>query len=133
MALTAEQTADVRRFAGYPALGTDTPADDSRDFAYGWVSPGVWQTLFHRLENLTPENETTLTTIYLTNLYTLETAIVGAAANLDTAAAAVWTRNPTEVADRMKLFDDWRRRMCAFLGIAPGPSLGRGGLTVSRG
>lgn len=133
MALTAQQTADVRRFAGYPALGTDTPADDSRDFAYGWVSPGVWQTLFHRLANLTPENETTLTSIYLTNLYALETAIVGAAANLDTAQAAVWTRNPTEVSDRMKLFDDWRRRMCNFLGIAPGPSLGRGGVTVSRG
>ncbi len=127
MALTAQQIADVRRFAGYPMLGTDTPADDQRDFAYGWVSPGVWQTLYHRLNNLTPENETTLTTIYLPNLYTLENAIVTAGGNLDTQQAAVWVRNPTEVQDRMKLFDDWRRRMCYFLGIAPGPSLGAGG------
>jgi hypothetical protein len=124
MALTTQQQADVRRFAGYPALGTDTPADDSRDFAYGFVSPGVWQTLQHRLNNLTPENETTLTTIYLTNLYTLENAIPAAAANLDTDEAAVWKHNKTEIAERMALFDNWRRRMCRFLGIAPGPGLG---------
>ncbi|MGH8259852.1 MAG: hypothetical protein ACRES6_08940 [Steroidobacteraceae bacterium] len=133
MTLTAQQDADVRRFAGYPALGTDTPADDSRDFAYGWVSPGVWQTLEHRLANLTPENEATLVSIYLTNLYTLEQQIISAAANLDTAQAAVWKRNPTEITDRAKLFDGWRRRMCGFLGIAPGPALHTRGLSLARG
>ena len=126
MSLTTQQIADVRRFAGYPMLGEDTPADDSRDFAYGFVSPGVWQTLFHRLNNLTPENENTLTTIYLTNLYTLENAIVSASSNLDTSQASVWVHNPNEVSDREKLFDKWRRRMCGFLGIAPGPALGTG-------
>lgn len=130
MALTTQQIADARRFAGYPMLGTDTPADDSRDFAYGWVSPGVWQTLFHRLNNLTPENETTLTTVYLTTLYTLETAITDSGTDLDTASAGPWVRNPTEISDRIKLFDMWRRRMCQFLGIAPGPSLGNGGNSV---
>lgn len=133
MALTAQQTADVRRYAGYPALGTDTPADDSRDFAYGWVSPGILQTLYHRLLNLTPENETTLINIYLTNLYALESAVPAAGANLDTDAAAVWTHNKTEVADRLRLLDTWRRRMCGFLGIAPGPDLGSGGVRVVRG
>lgn len=128
MALTTQQIADVRRFAGYPALGVDTPADDSRDFAYGFVSPGVWQTLQHRLTNLTAENETTLVNIYLTNLYTLEIAIVGASTNLDTSKAAVWEHNANEVADREKLFDGWRRRMCQFLGIAPGPALGDSGM-----
>ena len=133
MALSDAQKADVRRFAGYPALGTDTPADDSRDFAYGWVSPGVWQTLNHRLDTLMSEAETTLTTVYLPNLVALEQGIVSAAENLDTQQAAVWTRNSNEIGDRSKLFDDWRRRMCAFLGIAPGPSLGRGGVSVARG
>jgi hypothetical protein len=126
MTLTAQQVADVRRFAGYPMLGTDTPADDSRDFAYGFVSPGVWQTLFHRLNNLTPENETTLVSVYLTNLYTLENAIVGATSNLDTSEAGPWVHNANEISDRQKLLDGWRRRMCAFIGIAPGPSLGNG-------
>ncbi len=130
MSLTTQQQADVRRFAGYPALGTDTPADDSRDFAYGFVSPGIWQTLQHRLNNLTPENETTLVNIYLANLYTLETAVYGASANLDTDQAAVWKHNANEVADRQNLFNLKRREMCGFLGIAAGPALqGSSGMT----
>lgn len=127
MALTAQQTADVRRFMGYPSVGLDYPTDDSRDFAYSFVSPGVWQTLTHRLNNMAPEDENTLITVYLTNLYVLETAITAASANLDTDSAAVWKHNRSEVSDRLKLFDEWRRRLCYFIGIAPGPSLGAGG------
>ncbi|OBR52336.1 hypothetical protein [Paraburkholderia tropica] len=130
--LTAQQMADVRRFAGYPMLA-DTVADDSRDFAYGWVSPGVWQTLQHRLTNMRPEEESVLINTYLTNLYSLETAIPAASANLDTAQAAVWTWNKNEVRDRKNLFDEWRRRMCWFIGVAPGPSLGNGGTQIVRG
>lgn len=132
MALTAQQMADTRRFMGYPLLADQT-ADDSRDFAYGWVLPGVSQTLFHRLNNLRPEEESVLIATYLTALYSLETAITGAGDNLDTDVAAVWTRNRSEVSDRMSLFDAWRRRMCDFVGIPPGPSLGRGGMSISRG
>ncbi|KVW15397.1 hypothetical protein [Burkholderia cepacia] len=130
--LTAQQMADVRRFAGYPMLA-DTVADDSRDFAYGWVSPGVWQTLEHRLTNMKPEEESILINTYLTPLYTLETAITSAGDNLDTDVAAVWTHNKNEVSDRTKLFDQWRRRMCYFIGVAPGPSLGNGGTRIVRG
>lgn len=129
--LTDQQQADVRRFAGYPMLG-DTTADDSRDFAYGFVSPGVWQTLNHRLTNMRPEEENTLVSIYLTNLYTLEAAIPASGADLDTNKAAVWERNPNQVADRQGLFDEWRRRMCQFIGVAPGPTLGDGSVTISR-
>lgn len=130
--LTAQQMSDVRRFAGYPMLA-DTQADDSRDFAYGWVSPGVWQTLEHRLTNMRPEEESILITTYLTPLYTLETAVTAASDNLDTDIAAVWTHNKNEVRDRTKLFDQWRRRMCYFIGVAPGPSLGNGGGRIVRG
>lgn len=132
MALSAQQTADVRRFAGYPSLGIDTPADTARDFAANWVLPGVYQTLFTRLQNLTPETENTLTNVYLANLYQLEQQILGAAANLDTDVAAVWTRNKSEVGDRTKLFKQWRREMCALIGLVPGPYLGQGGMTVVR-
>lgn len=131
MALTDAQKADVRRYAGYPMLA-DTVADNSRDFAYGWVSPGVWQTLEHRLNNMKPEEETVLITVYLTNLATLEAAIPAASADLDTDQAAVWKRNKNQVHDQRDLFDDWRRRMCYFIGVAPGPSLGSGGLTIER-
>lgn len=130
--LTAQQLADVRRHAGYPLLA-DTVADDSRDFAYGWVSPGVWQTLNHRLTHLRAEEEAVLITTYLTNLAALETAVTAASDNLDTAQAAVWKHNPNEVRDRLALFDTWRRRMCAFIGIAPGPMLGPGGATIALG
>lgn len=113
-------------------LGADTPADDSRDFAYGWVTPGVWQTLFHRLQNMTPENEAVLINTYLNKLTMLESAIVAASDNLDTDEAAVWKHNRSEVSDRTSLFDKWRRRMCGFLGLRPGPALGEGGLRISR-
>ena len=132
MALTAQQQADTRRYAGYPMLG-DTVADDSRDFAYGWVSPGVWQTLNHRLANMRPEEESILINTYLTNLAALESAIPAASANLDTDEAAVWKHNKTEVSDRGALFDSWRRRMCQFIGVAPGPYLGAGGVRIVRG
>ena len=130
--LTDAQKSDVRRFAGYPLLA-DTVANDSNDFAYGWVTAGVWNTLEHRLNNLRPEEEATLITVFLTNLAPLEVAIVGAGDNLDTAVAAVWTRNENEVRDRRELFDDWRRRMCYFIGIAPGPSLGNDDGSVAIG
>ncbi len=131
MALTAQQQVDVRRYAGYPALA-DTVADDSRDFAYGFVSPGVWQTLNHRLNNLKPEEESVLVNVYLTNLATLEAAIPSAGANLDTDQAAIWKHNKNEVGDRINLFAKWRREMCAFIGIAPGPGLGNGGMRIMR-
>lgn len=130
--LTAQQVADVRRFAGYPSLGTDTPADSARDFAANWVLPGVYQTLFTRLQNLTRETENTLVNVYLVKLYVLEQAVLDAGDNLDTDVAAVWTRNKDEVRDRTKLFDQWRRRMCELIGLVPGPYLGSGRMTVSR-
>jgi hypothetical protein len=49
---------------------------------------------------------------------------------LDTDEAAVWKRNPRELRDRRLLFDDWRRRLCGFLGVRPGPALGEGGLRL---
>ncbi|WP_429499384.1 hypothetical protein ACQUFY_20830 [Robbsia andropogonis] len=132
MSLTNQQLSDVRRYAGYPLLA-DVVVNDSQDMAYGWVSSGTWQTLNHRLTNLRPEEETTLINVYLTNLATLESAIVSASDNLDTAQAAVWTHNANEQRDRDRLFDSWRRRMCYFIGIAPGPSLGNGSISLTRG
>lgn len=87
--------------------------------------------LYERLTTLSASEEAVLVTTYLTNLYTLETAIVGASANLDTEAASVWTWNKNEVGDRVGLFNKWRRELCNFLGAAPGPGLGSG-MSISR-
>ncbi|HHL2824773.1 TPA: hypothetical protein ACQ431_003004 [Citrobacter murliniae] len=130
--LTDQQKTDVRRYAGYPMIGS-TPTDDSRDFAYGWVSPGVWETLFKRLNSMSASEEYVLINTYLDKLATLETAITDASDNLDTDVAAIWTHNKNEVADRISLFKKWRREMCAFIGIPPGPWLGKGGCQIVRG
>jgi hypothetical protein len=53
-----------------------------------------------------------------------------AAQNLDTDQAAVWTHNRDEVPDRTTLFDDWRRRLCSFFGLPPGPGLASSGITI---
>ena len=122
MALTVQQITDCRRWAGYPLLG-DFQATDTNDYAYNWVLPGVWTTLYHRLANLTATEESTLIAIYLTPIATLEAAVNTAAGNLDTDFAGPWKRNRAEVEDRIALFNHQRRQMCMFIGIYPGPAL----------
>ena len=134
--LTDAQKVDVRRWAGYQLQGDA----DSQPFAVpvfanttvggSGVMPGM--TLDYRLNHLSESEETVLVNAYLENLTALEQAIVDSAANLDTNKAAVWERNPREVQERTRLFDDWRRRMCGFLGIPPGPDLGAGGMVLVR-
>jgi hypothetical protein len=96
-----------------------------------WRFFQVYGLLEFRINNLS-ETETAVVRRYLTTLLTLEAAVPDAAANLDTDEASVWSRNRTEVADRLDLLDAWRRRLCGFIGIAPGPSLvgGTGTLIV---
>jgi hypothetical protein len=112
---------DMRRFCGYPAYGFG-PAGFQ-----GWRFFQAYGLLEYRLNNLDP-TEGAVCQTYLTNLRTLEAAVPGAGGNLDTDQAAVWTHNKSEVQDRSALLDDWRRRLCGFLGIPPGPSLGNGGV-----
>lgn len=117
MSFTEAQKVDIRRFAGYGAYGAGPSGFQSWRFfqAYG--------TLEFKLNNLDPTEEAVIETTYLANLYTLETAITSASSNLDTDVAAVWTHNKNEVRDRTRLFDLWRKRLCDFLGIPPGPHL----------
>ena len=130
MALSTAQMTNVRRYAGYGVVGTTQPINADQDIVY--VRFGMIQmSLYRRLTTLTADEEAVLTS-YLTTLGTLETAIPGAGDNLDTDQAAVWHRNRSEVSDRAALFNRWRREMCNFLGLPPGPGLGGGGLALSR-
>lgn len=130
--LTDAQMTDVRRFLGYALAGTTMVIDQNQDVVYMTFGM-VEMSLFTRLTTLSPTEESVLVTTYLTNLYMLENAIPKASCNLATDVAAVWTHNKNEVSDRFGLFDMWRRRLCSFIGIAPGPGLGDGGLTLLRG
>jgi hypothetical protein len=121
--ITDAQKVDVRRFCGYPAYGAGAAGFNSWRFfqAYG--------TLEYRINNLAPA-EVAVTLQYISTLATLEAAIPPASANLDTESAAAWTHNENETKDRMVLFDAWRRRLCGFLGVPPGPALADAGVTL---
>ena len=112
--LSVAERVDVRRFCGYPAYGAGAAGSQSWRFfqAYG--------TLEYRMTNFAQE-ELQVIRQYLGSLYVLEQGVVTAAANLDTDKAAAWTHSRSEVADRVKLFDEWRRRLAMFIGIPLDP------------
>jgi hypothetical protein len=122
-AFTDVQKTAIRRYCGYPAYGAGATGFE------GWRFFQAYGLLEYRMNNLS-ESEVAVVLTYLITLATLEAAVAEAGNRLDTAAAAVWTRNPYEVRERSALFDDWRRRLCAFLGLPQGPGLGDGTLKL---
>lgn len=130
--LTDAQLTDVRRYMGYQLAGTSMPITNDQDLVYGYFGMVV-MSLHARLTSLSASEESVLINTYLTNLNALESAIPAVADNLDTEQAAVWKHNRNEQADRDRLFDSWRRRLCGFIGFAPGPALGPGGMSIVRG
>jgi hypothetical protein len=115
---TDAQLTDIRRFAGYPAYG-----DGAVVFPMPWIYR-AYLALEYRLQHISQNEGLVVVNTYLANLYTLEMAIPGTSANLDTDQAAVWKHNPHEQADRERLFDSWRARLCNFLGVPKGPNFG---------
>lgn len=112
--------ADIRRYLGYPTLGTGAVI-----FPEAWVFPS-YQALEARLNNLlAAEAQNVLT--YLGQLRTIEAAIPGVGDNADTLKAAVWEWNPKELRDRMNLYRTWRLELASMLGIPPGPYLNASG------
>jgi hypothetical protein len=122
MAFSETERTDIRRFCGYPAHGVG-------GLLQGWRYYQVYGLLEYRLLRLTGSEEAVVRQ-YLATLSSLERAVTDAAGNLDTDKAAVWTRNHDEVRDRTRLFDDWRRRLCGFMGVPAGPALGDGGMAL---
>ena len=103
---TAEQT-DIRRFCGYPAHGAGSSG------MQGWRFFQAYGLLEFRINNLS-DAESTVVRRYLGTLTVLEHAVPRVSDNLDTEQASVWTRNRDELRDRLRLFDEWRRRLCGF-------------------
>lgn len=125
MAFTDAEKVAVRRYCGYGAYGGGQPLPAS-----GYRFSTAYGTLEYKLNTLGPDEEAVARTTYLGQLSTLESAIVGASANLDTDSAAVWKHNPNEVRDRTRLYNQWRREFCRFLGIPAGPGLGDGSMRL---
>ncbi|MBO4120280.1 hypothetical protein J5T34_05940 [Cupriavidus gilardii] len=124
MAFTDAEKVDIRRYCGYPVFGGQ-PVQ-----AFGYRFMQWYGTLEFRMNNLATVEEETVRTSYLANLASLEQAVPASSDNLDTDQAAVWTHNKREVADRMALFNLWRRQLCEFFGVPPGPSLQGGGGSI---
>lgn len=120
---TNGEKTDIRRFCGYPAYGAGAAGFES------WRFYQVYGELEFRMSNLAPEEET-VARRYLAQLASLELAVVRSSDSLDTDQAAVWTRNRTEVQDRERLLDEWRRRLCGFFGVPSGPALRDNGITL---
>jgi len=118
----AEKT-DARRFCGYPAYGAAPVGFET------WRFFQVYGLLEFRLNNLST-SELMVLRRYLATLSLLEIAVPKAGESLDTDVAAVWTRNRSEPYDRARLFDGWRKRLCGFLGIPPGPALADNGIIL---
>lgn len=123
MAFSETERTELRRFCGYPSFGLGPGGYQGYRFhaAYGQME--------YRLGHLSGAEEAAARR-YLAQLEVMERAIPAASETLDTAQAAVWTRNPAELEERLKLLDEWRRRLCGFLGVPPGPALGERGIRV---
>lgn len=122
-ALSDAEKTDVRRFCGYPVYGA-APAG-----LQTWRFYQVYGLLEFRMTNLA-DAEINIVRRYLGTINLLELAVPRSGENLDTEQAAIWTRNPLEPWDRARLLDDWRRRLCAFMGIPSGPGLRDTGVTL---
>ena len=120
--LSDQQKTDIRRFCGFPAYGA-SPAGN-----IGWRFYTAYGLLEYRMNNLS-NAEVTVVVGYLATLVQLEQAVPAASENLDSDAAASWRHNTNEVADRLRLLDEWRRRLCQFFGVPPGDGLGLSGLS----
>jgi hypothetical protein len=116
MLLDSEKV-DVRRFCGYPAYGAGAAGFQN------WRFYQVYGLLEFRMNHLSSDEEGVVR-LYLAQLRGLELGVPRAADSMDTDQAAVWTRNRSEAQDRVRLLEDWSRRLCGFFGIPPGPGLG---------
>jgi len=131
VALSDDEKANVRRFCGYPAYGAGATGFQGWRFfqAYGLLEYRLGQDPVTGIPNMAPA-ELAILRQYLQTLYMLESAIPNAGSNLDTAAAAIWTHNKDEVADRLALYNTWRRQLCGFVGIAVGPAMTENGNSI---
>lgn len=122
MALSETEKEAVRYYCGYGMFGAQAlPAS-------GYRFSVVYGTLEYKMVNFLPGEEDRVRNIFLPNLVTLEQDTFDVRSNVDTDQAAVWVHNKHEIRDRVKLFNYWRLKLCAFLGIPPGEGLSGGSI-----
>jgi hypothetical protein len=125
MALTETEKEAVRYYCGYGMYGLQAlPASGYRfSIEYG--------TLEYKMINLQPGEEDRVRDQFLAKLAVLDEDTYDVRDNIDTDQAAVWYHNKQEIPDRVKLFNYWRLKLCAFLGIPPGEGLFGGAVSLA--
>lgn len=121
--LTDTEKVSVRKFCGYPAYGSGPTGDTFFRTSYAYTH------LEYMMANLLPP-EMVECRAKLKDLAALEAAIPAASCSLGVQKAAVFQRNMNEIMDRVGLFNTWRRALCAFLGVPPGPEFDISGTTI---
>jgi len=111
--LSDSDKVDLRRYMGFPAFGNTLTPDAGYRYYQRYLI------VEYRMNNLQPEEENRLTTIFLPNLRQLEQDIYGVRNNTDTAQAAVWHRNPLELSERVQNYNWWRTQLAQFFGVEP--------------
>ncbi len=94
MSLTDAEKTEIRRHCGYPAYGSGAESFQ------GWRFHQAYGLMEYRMIRLSGAEEA-VTRQYLATLAELE----------------------SRADKRPAIFDDWRRRLCGFLGVPPGPAL----------
>ena len=124
MAFTDAEKVEIRQYCGFPAYGREPLSNFWMRSTY---QDGQIEFV---MRALSLDEEDIVRNQYLPNLRLLEADIPATRLNIDTAQAAVWTRNPNELAERVQLFNYWRKRLCGFIGSYFGPELNRSQLRL---
>lgn len=117
MAFTDAEKVDIRHYCGFPAYGVAPLANFWMRSTY---ESGQIEFV---MRALSADEESIVINEYLPTLKQLEADIPNTRLNIDTAQAAVWHRNPNELAERVTLYTFWRKRLCRFIGSYYGPEL----------
>lgn len=119
--LTDTEKVNVRRYCWYPSVG------DKLNINTSWPYFSKYGDLEYKIGSLSV-SEIEVVRSMLATLTCLEQGPARAAQNLDTDKASVWTRNQSEVRDRVRLYEQQRGELVRFLGVAPGPGWNPGGV-----
>ena len=114
--LTDAERTSVRRFCGYPAYGSGSSGFQSWRF---FTAYGVLEFKLGAMSDA----ELIQTRTYVTQLASLELAILTSTTQLDVGSAPAYVRNPEAMNERRRIYADWRGMLCNFLGVPPGPEM----------
>lgn len=115
MALTDAEKVQIRFYLGYPSFG-NTPVPNN-----SWRYSEQYGDLEFRMINLSDDEIAEVRVYYLPNLLLLKNDVPATRENVDTSQAAVWYRNPKELAERWALYNSIRKALAAFIGAEIGP------------